>query len=529
MKNYFKIVKYMFSVGKKLIPGAFLVLLAVIALQTAIPIGINKVLSSVEENRDLRTFLLGLAGFFVAYIILSFLTEANTELFIGIGNRLLWAMREKIYRVLWKSDYMTEVQKNKDRFKFVLTTQTYKAFAIAVIYTLGGIANALTVLALWAVAFYISVPVGMVLVISVLITTLVTFFTGKTILDNYEKSNEAQEKDNAQIIETVDLCEAARTNNLEEYYLGKNKEVHSIFMELSQKAEGKSAFCEALEIGLHSIIYIVAAGVLFLSGKTDAGAIVAILFIANLTIEVSGRLQRQIQVIIKNIPAFNDVVELMEVPIHDGTKLQKVENISLSDVGFSVDGRNVFAGIKEQIKKGDNVLIKGENGSGKSSLLKILLGLYRPTEGKVLVNGKNIEEYNYLTFCDEICYISQEELLLNESVEDYLRIITHTDIKNDFISELREKVKLNSEIKEITENGATLSGGEKKKMFMMKCLLKTDASVVILDEIDAGLDGDTKLTLKEIENQLKKDKNKTLFKISHIDSDTEGYDIVINL
>lgn len=529
MKSYFRIVKYMFAEGKRIILVAFMVLLAVISLKTAIPIGIDRILSYVEENRDIKGFLIGLICFFAAYMLLSLLTAVNTELFIKIGNKLLWAMREKIYKVLWKADYMAEVQKKKDRFKFVLTTQTYKAFAIAVIYTLGGVANALTVLALWAVAFYISVPVGMVLIISVIITTLVSFYTGKTILNNYEESNEAQEKDNTQVIETVDLCEVARTNNLEKYYLSKNREVHEVFMQLSQKAEGKSAFCEALEISLHSLIYIVAAGVLFLSGKTNAGAIVTILFIANLTIDVSGRLQRQIQVIIKNIPAFNDVVELMEIPTHDGVGLQKVESISLSNVGFSVDGRNVFSGLNEQISKGDNVLIRGENGSGKSSLLKILLGLYKPTEGKVLFNGRNIEEYNYLTFRDEICYISQEELLLNESVEDYLRIITHENIGNDAISDLRRRVKLSSEIKEISGNGSTLSGGEKKKLFMMKCLLRLDASVVILDEIDAGLDADTKVTLKEIENELKKDKNTTLFKISHIDSDKEEYDRVINL
>jgi ABC-type transport system involved in cytochrome bd biosynthesis fused ATPase/permease subunit len=59
--------------------------------------------------------------------------------------------------------------------------------------------------------------------------------------------------------------------------------------------------------------------------------------------------------------------------------------------------------------------------------------------------------------------------------------------------------------------------------------MEQNASVVILDEIDAGLDDETKVILKELENNLKNDPNKILMKISHIDTDTTGFDQVIQL
>ena len=86
-----------------------------------------------------------------------------------------------------------------------------------------------------------------------------------------------------------------------------------------------------------------------------------------------------------------------------------------------------------------------------------------------------------------------------------------------------------AEIKNIEENGATLSGGEKKKLLMLKWLLNPSTSFVILDEIDAGLDDETKAVLKELEKELLKDRKKIVMKISHIDEDMDGYDQIIRL
>ncbi len=83
-------------------------------------------------------------------------------------------------------------------------------------------------------------------------------------------------------------------------------------------------------------------------------------------------------------------------------------------------------------------------------------------------------------------------MLLNESVEDYLRYAAHADLKPDNIEQMRRKVKLRPEIKKIEENGATLSGGEKRNCLCSNGFLNPSTSFVILDEIDAGLDDETK-------------------------------------
>lgn len=137
----------------------------------------------------------------------------------------------------------------------------------------------------------------------------------------------------------------------------------------------------------------------------------------------------------------------------------------------------------------------------------MILGFYKPTGGIIYINGIPVEAYDCKTFYKEICYISQEEMLLNESVEDYLRYAAHADLKPDNIEQMRRKVKLRPEIKKLRKM-EQLFQEEKKKLLMLKWLLNPSTSFVILDEIDAGLDDETKVVLKELEKELLKDRKK---------------------
>ena len=205
MKSYIKIVKAMFSGNKRVLAEAFSVMVILLALEMTIPVCVNKMINGLAVENGIVTFLGGIILFACAYGSVCFLSALNTKLYIRIGNQLLWNMREQIYKVLWYSGYMENVQKKKDKFKFVLSNQAYAAFAIAVIYSIGGFTNLLSMIAFLVIVFLYSVPVGMTLIICIFVTLVVSFFTGKKILEGYETCNVMQEKDTSQIYETVDM------------------------------------------------------------------------------------------------------------------------------------------------------------------------------------------------------------------------------------------------------------------------------------------------------------------------------------
>lgn len=529
MRNYFQIVKLMFTADKKLLSKCVLVIILTLGLESIIPVYMEWMIDQTEIQKKVSAFAGYVYIFVIAYLGLCVLNAFRTELYERLGRHILWKTREKIYHVLWSSEYSVFIRDNREKLKFVLSTETFNVYAITTVYTIGIIIDLFTVVLFLALSLFISATVAAVLLISILATFALSFYSRKRMLLDYEKFENAREADTIVNHETVDMTEVIRTNGLKSYYLKRNEQSLNQFSNVAIKANKTDAFWMGLDQAIHYIVFIMVAGVLVLTGSTG-GQLVTALFITNCVLQQSQSLQRQVQVLIKNLPTFNNVVEVMENPINSGIDVGRINSIVFNDVSLRYpNGRDVFAGLSFCLEKGDHVLIEGANGAGKSSVLKMIVGLLKPTEGTIEINGRNLMDYDQGELYKEICYISQDELFLNETVEDYLRIIAHTSATDDYISDLREKMHLSTEIYNITDNGTHLSGGEKKKLLLLKCMLRSTVSVIILDEIDSGLDSETKELLHDIEGNILSDPAKIVIKISHIDTNRHGYNKIIQI
>lgn len=529
MKNYFNIVKLMFTVDRKLLRKCILVIILLLGLESAIPIYMEWMIDQTETQRDATFFVGYVAIFIVAYLAICILHALRTELYERVGRHILWKTREKIYHVLWNSNYSSFVRDNKEKLKFILTTETFNVYAITTIYTVGIIIDLFTVVIFFVLSIFINPMVAVVLLFSILATSMLSFYSGKKMLLDFEQFENAKEADTIVNHESVDMTEIIRTNGLIKYYIKRNEESLNQFSGVAIKANKTDTFWMGLDQAIHNIIYVIVAGVLVLIGSTG-GQLVTALFITNCVLQQSQSLQREVQVLIKNLPSFNKVMEVAGTPTEKGISVNKINRIAFNAVSLKyANGRDVFNNLSFCLETGDHALIEGVNGSGKSSILKMIVGLLSPTEGTIEVNDKSLNEYDNRELYKEICYISQDELFLNETVEDYLRIIAHTDVSDDYISSLREKIHLSPEIDRITDNGVHLSGGEKKKLLLLKCMLRSTASVIILDEIDSGLDTETKELLRYIEENILSDPTKIVIKISHIDTNRDGFNKIIQI
>lgn len=529
MKSYFQIAKLMFTADKKLLGRCLLVVAIVLGLESVIPIYMEWMIDQTEVRKSVSLFAGYVVIFIAAYLAVCILSAVRTGLYDRLGQYIMWRTREKIYHVLWSSDYSTFVRDNREKLKFVLSTETFNVYVITTVYTVGIVIDLFTVFLFLALSFYINPVVAVVLLLSILATFALSFHSGKKRLLNFDKYENAKEEDVIMNHETVDMTEVIRTNGLASYYLKRNKDSLNRFFEVAMKADTTDAFWMELDNAIHYIVFIMVAGVLVLTGSTG-GQLVAALFIANYVLQRSQSLQRQVQVLIKNLPSFNKVMEVMEIPVKSGVSVGKISSIVFHAVSLKYpNGRDVFSNLSFCLKTGDHVLVEGVNGSGKSSVLRMIVGLLSPTEGTIAINGRNYIDYDQGELYKEICYISQDELFLNETVEDYLRIISHADVTEDYITDLREKMHFSAEIDRITDNGMHLSGGEKKKLLLLKCMLRSSVSVIILDEIDSGLDNETKELLCDIERDILSDPTKIVIKISHIQKDRHGFNKIIQI
>lgn len=181
-------------------------------------------------------------------------------------------------------------------------------------------------------------------------------------------------------------------------------------------------------------------------------------------------------------------------------------NIEFRNVNFRYGKRRlVLSDINLSIKKGEKVAFVGESGSGKTTLSKLLLHLYVPEKGEILLDNININDIQIEKIRDGISYISQDTFLFSGSILDNLTLgVDNTSMEEiieaskiskayDFINELPLRYETRLE-----ENGTNLSGGQRQRLAITRALLKK-TDVLILDEATSNLDS---ITEKYIQNTL---------------------------
>lgn len=208
----------------------------------------------------------------------------------------------------------------------------------------------------------------------------------------------------------------------------------------------------------------------------------------------------------------------------EGIILNEFESLEFDDVYFKYPNskKTVLNGVSFKIIRGDVVCLLGINGSGKSTIIKLLLGLYKPLSGKIKINGIELFKYNITSVRKKIGALFQDygkySLSLRENIaigdiknytdEDIIKAIEEAGLSNVFSNnDLDIKIS-----KKFDDDGRELSGGEWQKLALARINLRK-SDIIILDEPSASLDVETE---DYIFNQYSKLSNKhTVLLISH--------------
>lgn len=192
--------------------------------------------------------------------------------------------------------------------------------------------------------------------------------------------------------------------------------------------------------------------------------------------------------------------------------LFKAENCSVT-----VEGKTILAPLSISINRGDFLTITGESGTGKSTLLQVILGFREPSAGTITYCGKNIEGKQLEKLRSDVSVVFQEPPLSGETVEEVL-LLPFTYKKNrgqrpdkEALEESLISVGLATEL--LTQDPTVLSGGEKQRIALARALL-LQRPVLVLDEISSALDAQNRDRIFT----LLKEHSQTVIVVSH---DTE--------
>lgn len=225
----------------------------------------------------------------------------------------------------------------------------------------------------------------------------------------------------------------------------------------------------------------------------------------------------------------------METELDAGTSPLKgwLPKLEFRNVEFWYEEeRPILQGVTFSVEPGEKVAIIGQNGSGKSTILNLLLRFYEPKAGQILADGVDVQDISLEEYRGLFSVVSQEPYLflgnILENVDlqgdadpDQLAAALRASGVESYLPRLPEKERT-----QIGRNGARLSGGEKQKLAVARALLK-DASVVILDEATSGFDVESDAYLHDV--ILHQMQGKTVIMITHHYHNLEGMDQVWRL
>lgn len=202
------------------------------------------------------------------------------------------------------------------------------------------------------------------------------------------------------------------------------------------------------------------------------------------------------------------------------------------NVWFSYDSdRWVLKNINVAFKRGELTAIVGETGAGKTSLMNLVNGMYVPQKGKILIDGRNIFDYDLRKIRKQIAVVPQDVILFSGTILDNIRLF-YEEYSEHQVVEALKKVHAYDIIErlsdgiytKIIERGSTLSAGERQLIALARAVL-FDAKILILDEATSNIDVDTESRIETAVRELSKDK--TVIMIAHRLSTVKGADRIL--
>ena len=202
-----------------------------------------------------------------------------------------------------------------------------------------------------------------------------------------------------------------------------------------------------------------------------------------------------------------DEIENLPKEITGEKEIDEIGSIEISDVGISLGNRVVLENVNIRFPKSGVALIEGETGSGKSTICKMLTGLYHPDKGSILINGTDIRQCSMQSIRERIAYVPQFPDIVSGSFCENIAFL-QKDVSREAVEEISEKVRLHDRIMKeengfdaVIEDRSNLSGGEIQLVALARAMLK-HPDVIVLDEPLASLDENSAKIICSLINEL---------------------------
>lgn len=377
---------------------------------------------------------------------------------------------------------------------------------------------------------YIGGPLVVVPIVVMILLLLYSFAIMKPLRESIESTFEASANKNAHLVESLHSIQTIKS-------LGVASHSQWVWEESSGAIANKSMRSRILSSSIAVIsqflmqlntVCIIIFGVYQISDQAlSLGGLIAVSMLASRAVAPVGQVATLISQYQQTRTAFDSLDGIMNMPVERPENKQYVRrpsfdgHIEFKKVSFSYPEAQQasLTDISFEITPGEHVGIIGKVGSGKSSLAKLLIGLYEPTAGSISVDDINSKQIDPADLRQHIGYLSQEVGLMRGTIRDNL-VYRDPQIRDERLLDVAALCGVDQFVNQLPsgydtqvgEQGACLSGGQRQAIALGRALLRNE-SIVVLDEPTSNMDNSTEFRIKRKLFDYTRDK--TLIVITH--------------
>lgn len=409
----------------------------------------------------------------------------------------------------------------------------------AVMYTLSMI-----VLVIMCVVVMLRIDVELTLyTLSPLPFMMVAIFYVSTIMNRRSERVQAQQsKLSTMVQETISGIRVLKSFHREKHFEKEFEAESELYKgKVLRLVKADSAFMPVivLLVGLSTALTIYVGANKVMAGEISAGVIVQFVFYVNLLtwpFASVGWVTSLVQKAAASQQRINEFLQTEPEVVNEATQEENIEGeIEFRNVSFTYpeSGTEALHHVSFKIKRGEKMAIIGRTGSGKSTLANLLLRMFDPTEGEILLDGKKLTKHHLYALRKNIGYVPQEVFLFSETIagniafgldeatdENTITAAKRADIHNN-IKGFKDQYKTI-----LGERGINLSGGQKQRVSIARALAK-NPRILLFDDCLSAVDSQTE---ENILNALNEEmRGKTSIIIAHRISSIRGADRILVL